>query len=193
MSRYQQLLVEIKKLKPKSILEVGTWNGKHAKAMIKTAQKYVTNSKDIIYYGFDLFEDFIQQEEEHCEKPPAKIHDVANYLARTNAIIRLYKGNSKDTLTKFRPKTSIDFIFIDGGHSLKTIVSDWNNVKRLIHAQSVILFDDYYIEHEHIGCKVLLDTLSEHATWQVSELGKDVFATNIGKQTTCLMKVQFVS
>lgn len=193
MSRYQNLIVEIRELKPKSILEVGTWDGKHAKAMINAAQKYCTNAKDIIYFGFDLFEDFVMQEEEHCPKPPAKLHDVANYLAKTNAVIRLYKGNSKETLTKFKPKTPIDFIFIDGGHSIKTILSDWNNVKRLIHEKSVVIFDDYYIEREDVGCKLLLDDLKEHSRWEVTKLGSDVFATKNGKQTTCLMKVQFVS
>ena len=57
----------------------------------------------------------------------------------------MIKGDTIKSLKTFSKKNKIiDFIFIDGGHSLKTIKSDWNNVKKLINKKSEVVFDDYY-------------------------------------------------
>ena len=53
--RYAFLLNSIYKNKPKTILEVGVYNGNRAVEMIETAKIF---NKDIMYYGFDLFEEF---------------------------------------------------------------------------------------------------------------------------------------
>ena len=53
--RYAFLLQSIYKKKPKSIIEIGVYNGKRAIEMIETAKIF---NDEIVYYGFDLFEDF---------------------------------------------------------------------------------------------------------------------------------------
>ena len=53
-SRYQQLADIIRHYKPKSIIEVGTWNGGRA---IEMALAAFENQDEILYRGFDLFED----------------------------------------------------------------------------------------------------------------------------------------
>ena len=61
------------------------------------------------------------------------------------AKIHLLKGDTKKTLPKFiRQKKKVDFIFIDGGHSVNTIKSDWNAIKKIISKRSLVIFDDYY-------------------------------------------------
>ena len=53
-NRYEQLADLIRHYKPKSILEVGTWNGGRA---IEMALAAFETQDSITYYGFDLFED----------------------------------------------------------------------------------------------------------------------------------------
>ena len=36
------------------------------------------------------------------------------------------------TLKSLLSQKKIDFIFVDGGHSVKTILSDWENVKKIM-------------------------------------------------------------
>jgi len=52
------LLILIIFYKPKTILEIGVYNGLRAKQMIEAAKIY---NNQIIYYGFDLFENFYKE------------------------------------------------------------------------------------------------------------------------------------
>ena len=84
----------------------------------------------------------------------------------------IYAGNSKDTLPAFLERhgeQSVDFAFIDGGHSVDTIRSDWEHVKKIIKPGGVVVFDDYYegmpvSELEKYGCnKVLYEDGEDYA------------------------------
>ena len=76
--------------------------------------------------------------------------------------VKLFKGFSRDTVPEFA-KLGIkpDFVFIDGGHSWDTVKDDWNNVKGLIHNDTVIVFDDYLSAAEEVGwgCNRTIDSL----------------------------------
>ena len=137
--RYAQLNKLIKELKPMTILEVGTWNGYRGVDMISYAPEGAK------YYGFDLFEDMTPELDKlECNiKPHVSIHMVdASFGVFPHKLI---KGNTRDTLPKFaKRKIGIDFAFIDGGHSVETIRSDWENVKRLMRPGGTVVFDDYY-------------------------------------------------
>src|SRR3989344_6065221 len=54
--RYSQLSDVIREIRPKTIMEIGTWSGKRAEAMIQLAQSLCPD-EEISYFGFDLFED----------------------------------------------------------------------------------------------------------------------------------------
>jgi hypothetical protein len=81
------------------------------------------------------------------------------------ANVELYKGFTKKTLKNFTKNNSkkIDFIFIDGGHSIKTITNDWTYIKKLIHKKSITIFDDYYLNNKRLikfyGCNKIIDNL----------------------------------
>ena len=64
--RYSNLLINILIERPKSILEVGVYNGNRALEMIQAARVFYD---EINYYGFDLFEDFKKKilKEEHSK------------------------------------------------------------------------------------------------------------------------------
>ena len=55
--RYQQILDEIERCAPETIMEIGTWNGVRATEMIQAAQRALPGST-ISYFGFDLFDNF---------------------------------------------------------------------------------------------------------------------------------------
>jgi len=162
--RYSNLLFFIILHRPKSILEIGVYDGRRALQMIEAARIF---NKRIKYYGFDLFEDFNKYpdilEKELSKKPKSQLI-IKNKLQK-KANVELYKGFTKKTLKNFTKNNSkkIDFIFIDGGHSIKTIKNDWTYIKKLIHKKSITIFDDYYLNNKRLikfyGCNKIIDNL----------------------------------
>ena len=51
----------------------------------------------------------------------------------------------------------MDLIFIDGGHSLETIASDWRWASQLMHNKTAVIFDDYWLDRTDAGCKSTVD------------------------------------
>ena len=164
-SRYRHLFKKILDCEPLSILEIGVYKGKRSIEMIKLANEI--NNNKTIYYGFDLFENIsLKKIYKEASKKPLKLELLKKKIEKINSKKRthLIKGDTIKSLKTFsKKKKIIDFIFIDGGHSLKTIKSDWNNVKKLINKKSEVVFDDYYhddsLSHK-FGCKKLIDNLS---------------------------------
>lgn len=164
--RYRTLIREIAKQKSKSILEVGVFNGRNSNRMIETAKSF-HKPININYYGFDLFEMLTQEElKEEFSKMPLSEQSIREKLQPTGVHINLYKGYSQETLANFvteNPNIHIDFIFIDGGHSIETVTSDWNNLSKIVNKNTVVIFDDYYenTEKEILGkgCNELIDNL----------------------------------
>ena len=81
--RYRYLLKSIREIKPKCILELGTWNGTRAVQMISEARKF-NSAEEIAYYGFDLFEEMTERilREESSKWPPS-FHEVEERLLET--------------------------------------------------------------------------------------------------------------
>ena len=151
-SRYKYLFKLILNQKPKTILEIGVYKGKRSIEMMDLAQCF---NKQIIFYGFDLFEKITEKKiKDELSKNPLSKDEIFTKLKNLfpKAKINLIKGDTIKTLKNLDIKNKIDFIFIDGGHSLNTIKKDWQNVKKLIHRNSLVVFDDYY-DDEHISKK----------------------------------------
>jgi len=150
--RYVQLINAVREKQPKAILEIGTWNGNRAHEMLS-----VTDAK---YYGFDLFEDATREtdKEEMNVKPHYTVQMVEDKL--TGFDVQLHKGNTRETLKNFDKK--VDFVWLDGGHSVETIKSDWENVKRCLAPDAWVFFDDYYtgpIDTKKFGCNEIVQWL----------------------------------
>ncbi len=143
--RYDQLLIAIDLFKPEKIIELGTWNGHNAIRMITQAQKY---HKNVQYFGYDLFEDATSDTDkfEFNVKSHNTEQSVYDKITKAcpNALVALHKGNTRETLKTHIPKG--DFCYIDGGHSIETIASDYEHTKHI----PVIVFDDYYLP-DHAG------------------------------------------
>lgn len=168
MNRYAQLIPIIRAVKPKTIVEVGTWNGLRAIMMAQEALKY---NSEVFYYGFDLFEDATEETDarelnvkKHFTK--AEVTKALKQFQRDNPGFgfKLYKGDTRKTLRDWID-ADVDFAFIDGGHSVETIQSDYEELK----GSKCIVFDDYYVadedgkcqDTERFGCNKLLSTLPE--------------------------------
>ena len=150
--------------KPKSILEIGVYTGKRSKEMLMAANVF---SNNIEFYGFDLFENFKDKIlKEEFSKKPLKKKFIESKLAKYGKI-NLYKGFTYKTLfPKFiKRNKKIDFIFIDGGHSIKTIDNDWSYVKKVMHKKTTVIFDDYYNDTKftkRFGCNKLINSLDKN-------------------------------
>lgn len=160
-NRYDELAALVEERNPASILEIGTFDGARAIELCHNGTTYV---------GFDLFEDATGETDER-EKNVKAHHSMDSVSCRLNKAgieYALIKGDTRQTLKDYQG-APFDFAFIDGGHSVETIRSDWNNVKRLMNKGGLVVFDDYYEgipTDEHGANSIVADldyTLSEMA------------------------------
>lgn len=145
MSRYEQLAAIVDLIKPRSIVEIGTNQGRSAVLMIKQAQKY---RKNVQYVGYDLFEEANHETdtaELNIKKHPF-VDQVREHITEQcpGVEINLIKGNTRKTLNPLMA----DIVFVDGGHSIETIQHDFERVKH----SNIIILDDYYTPDDDGNC-----------------------------------------
>jgi hypothetical protein len=172
--RYWQMFFLILRIKPRRIMEIGTWTGDRALTMIKLAKRYWP-AHQIEYYGFDLFGQMTTERfaEEKSKWPPTQ-QEAYNKIHATGVSTHLFQGDTLQTLPGLEGKLpKMDFIFIDGGHSLETIRNDWQWASLLMHEKTVVIFDDYWIGRTDAGCKITVDGIdrSEYsvALWPLTD------------------------
>ena len=150
-NRYKQLADLIREYKPQSIIEVGTWNGGRA---IEMALAAFENQDEILYRGFDLFEDGTTETDE--EEFNLKAHNTQSAVIKRLQEFRakmmekkkvftfeIGKGNSKEIL-KDRTDLDADLVLIGGGNSIKTTKSDYDNLKH----NPIVVMDNFFREDE---------------------------------------------
>jgi len=160
--RYEALYEQIHAIHPQTIMEIGTHLGKRSEMMVRAAREH---RNYVHYFGFDLFDKITEQqtkEEFHGKDKPSYV-TARKRLYNSGGVFTLIEGNTLLTLPRFNPSLPIDFIFVDGGHSIETIQSDWTQCQRLMHEKTVVIFDDYYIgnQNENVGCANLVNSLDE--------------------------------
>tara|TARA_A100001015_G_scaffold39579_1_gene43463 strand:+ start:119 stop:766 length:648 start_codon:yes stop_codon:yes gene_type:complete len=158
--RYSNILSIILYYKPKSIAEIGVYRGVRSREMIQAAKIF---NKNIEYFGFDLFEMINKKiQKKELSKIPYSKKDIQNKLSK-HAKVKLFKGYTKKTLDKLKNK-KVDLIFIDGGHRLSTIQNDWIKSKKFQKKNTIIIFDDYYLNNKKIiknyGCNQVVNKIS---------------------------------
>lgn len=143
--RYDQLIALAAEKKPDVLIEIGTHRGVRAKLLKAHCKRYI---------GFDLWEagtDEIDRRESNGKGRSTRAQ-AAQALAGVDA--ELIAGDTVDTLPEFWERgVKADFVFIDGGHSVGTISSDWQWTRRMLNPGAVVVFDDYYEpERDGFGC-----------------------------------------
>lgn len=142
----------LKQVAPKRIFEFGTFTG-------RTTTNMVANAPEAIIYTLDL----------GTAKPklPLGRHD-AKYLRETagelfrdteynGRIIQLYEDSATFDFTRF--ESYMDFVFVDGAHSLEYVVNDSRAALRMLPAgRGMIVWHDY---PEWDGPRKALDELQQ--------------------------------
>lgn len=156
--RYRLIPFLIDAVQPQSIIEVGTWNGHRARQMLSRA---LLHKDSVNYLGFDLFEAGSTDDDvrEKNVKPHFSLEAVNATLvdfceSNSGATFQLVPGDTRKTLKECRA----DLVFIDGGHSVETIRSDYAGVA----GSRYVLFDDYYhgdINIDRFGANLLVSSL----------------------------------
>jgi len=181
--RYVNLLRKLDELAARTYtmvyLEVGTFNGVRA-ANLMDYFLGTSPNKQARYIGFDLFEDMtldMSKAEFSKSTLPAATEAVQTMFKNTLgkkygerfAGARLFKGNTKDTIKQWKEDlghlVEPNFIFIDGGHSLETIASDFHNLEEFIKLSNVFLMDDYYINRTDVGCRPLIERINKEGKY----------------------------
>lgn len=192
---YRGLFEVVKEIVPANIMEIGTSSGQTAIGMIRVAGQF-SEEDQIAYYGIDLFESGkpSQWEQEFTGGyvPPAKADVEARLRNETAADITLVAIDSKrihDVLPEHRMK--MDLIFIDGGHSLETVSSDWEFAKTSMHEKTVVVLDDYFPELPFIGAKNVVDNI-DRSVFDVKIMPEiDDYSHPFGRLRTQLVIVRF--
>jgi len=194
--RYRRLLSEVEQRAPLSIAEVGVYEGERAREMIELSALSHDVAR-IRYFGFDLFDLFTPDVlVSELSKAPLSRAEVARRLARSGAQVKLYQGLSQETLPLFvdeRAGATLDFVFIDGGHAIETIRSDWENLQRLTSKETVVIFDDYYVDcpwlTQRFGCNRVLEELDSKVFRYELITAPDVFKKPEGDLRVALARV----
>jgi len=195
--RYLNLFFFIIIQKPTIILEIGVYRGDRSLEMIKIAKIF---NKKVNYYGFDLFQDFYNDTnilKKELSKNPYHYESIKKKLNK-HAKIYLYKGYTNKTLPKFIENYSgskIDFVFIDGGHSLVTIKEDWNNIEKIIDKNSIVIFDDYYLNDDNLikkfGCNFIFNNFKISKKYSIKLLPfRDFFKNREKLRCIKMIKLQ---
>ncbi|MAF36677.1 hypothetical protein CL622_06190 [archaeon] len=190
--RYSQLYKIVNRVMPINIIEIGTWNGDNAIRMIKIAKKYHPK-KSINYFGFDLFENLSQKKlKDEMSLRPLHKKEFYEKLGKTGVNVQLFQGDTILTLPEALKNLPVpDLVFIDGGHSLKTVASDWKNIKNIISSQTAVIFDDYWVNQTSAGCKPLIDSI-DRVIYEVDIL--PIFdihdSQRLGKRVTHMVEVR---
>ena len=153
----------VEEYKPKNVLEIGVFCGVTSRNICELLK---TNfGSDFRYYGLDLFGstkassvDEIEPkflENQKFSNPLKTIYynfikkenlnskiSVQNFLKKFSQNIELIEGDTRVTLEKV-PLSEIDFVFLDGGHSYDTVLSDLQKLYDNLKNNSKIVCDDF--------------------------------------------------
>jgi len=139
--------------KCKNVLEIGTFWGGALLTMMQDKHK----SK---FVSIDMFEGFYPEligentpfKDGHIDKQygintKEKIINNINQNNIHNYKFELVKGSShnKEVIDYIHLKYPIiDLLFIDGDHTKKGVLQDWDNYSSLISSKGIVVFDDYW-------------------------------------------------
>jgi hypothetical protein len=149
---------------PKNVLEIGVFCGVTARNTCDFLEKI--NGKDFSYVGVDLFGSDQSDKKDEIEPTflkdqkfsnPLKniyynyilkenlnsIESVSKLLKKHSNNVRLITGDTNKVLKEINLQ-NIDFTFLDGGHSYKTVINDLTILYEGMKGKNkVVLCDDY--------------------------------------------------
>lgn len=167
----------ISKFKPKNFLEIGVLEGVTSRNVCELLNKI--NNGNFSFIGIDLFGDDVMENNSKEFTPisykfnnplkwiyfklilkmdPNSKECVEHLLKKFENSVNIIKGYSKIVLKEIDLK-KIDFVFLDGGHSYETVKKDLDLLIANLNENSIILCDDYNINH--YGVKKAVDEIKD--------------------------------
>jgi hypothetical protein len=160
--------------KCKFIGEIGTHHGATAYQLVT---HFAPRVDHLTYHGYDVFDQVRGDTEfsmkERNGKGAGSIERAKQNFRKAmskhkNISYELFQGFTTDTLVN---PVVFDFVYIDGGHSYKTVKHDYSMVKD----SKIIVFDDFKIagvnkfiqELKESGIEVQIVTTPSKHTWAV--------------------------
>ncbi len=143
--RYDKLIALAAEKKPDVLIEIGCHRGDRARLLKAHCKKY---------YGFDLWGYGNADTDRRESNGKGRSTKAQAEAALAGADFQLIAGDTRRTLPKFCERgIKVDFSWIDGGHSVETIASDWDCIRKMLAPGAVVVFDDYYEpERNGFGC-----------------------------------------
>ena len=164
------------------IVEIGVYRGEFAARLLRSARIVAPHAK-LAYCGIDLFgQPNPRPSREENTLPAPSVASVHKRLLAEfpDAEIELLAGDSQNVLpTLSRQFATADLVYIDGGHAVATIASDWACVSSLTRDGAFIIFDDYYEGREDIGSKPIVDSI-DRSGWSVELTDSRTYETQLG-------------
>lgn len=165
-----------------SIIEVGVYKGDFAVRLLNAA-RFASPHGKIIYTGIDLFEslDNSMLLQENSLVPPP-VDSVYNHISKECpfASVKLHCGDSAHILPKLSQELSrANLIYIDAGHSVNSIATDWTTIQTIAPPEALIIFDDYYEGRLDCGAKAVVDVIDLNI-WEVELTRTRSCETRIG-------------
>lgn len=147
--RYDQLIALAAAKKPNVLIEIGTHRGARARLLAEHCKRY---------FGFDLWEAGSEETDKRESNGKGRSTKEQAAQALAGSAFELIAGDTRETLpVLFERGVLADFVFIDGGHSIETIASDWQWTRRMLNPGAVVVFDDYYEpERAGFGCNQIV-------------------------------------
>ena len=122
---------------------------------------YKIHGSNFNYIGLDLFEESEENKDEVIpnttfssnpvkqfyykyikRQNPYSLEAVKDLLSKFKNNVHLIKGNSNILLKKI-DMSKIDYVFLDGGHDINTVMNDLNCCHEVITNNGTVLCDDY--------------------------------------------------
>ena len=184
-----RLLKLVNEFRPKNFLEIGVLEGVTSRNVCE--QLHQINGGDFNFIGIDLFgDDLIKNNKKEFTPISYKINNpfkwfyfrvilrmdpnskecVEYLLKKFKNAVKIFKGYSRDILEEINLK-DIDFVFLDGGHSYSTVKNDLNLLTFKLKKNSIIVCDDYNINH--YGVKKAVDEIKNNYIFK--DLGRFAF------------------
>lgn len=130
-----------------TVLETGTLWGGGLLTMMQDKHKSTFVSVDM-FTGF--YPDLLGEGNTDSEDGINTVEKVTNNINNNNPhnhVYELVKGSSHDDLVVKYIHTKypvIDLFFIDGDHTKKGVLQDWDDYSPLISSGGIVIFDDYW-------------------------------------------------
>jgi len=137
----------IPEIRPKKILEVGSFEGMSACYLIEKLSGF----QDIEIYCIDTWEGSMEHIRDNLDMTDAEQnfdHNIEYAISKSihRPLIHKWKERSESGLMKLfleGKQNYFDFIYIDGSHATVDVISDAVLAFKLLKVNGVIAFDDY--------------------------------------------------